>query len=157
MNYLLSSAIKAAEQDAKKESPKPTENRQEAKSATKQLGGKEAAKGAEQAAANGKPEADELGASVEKDRNQPSEENNKPSKNAAEIRYFLSCKQCAFSAGATDLRGLGSQLNTHGSGCGRDPVLVLEGEQDQADSAIKVSGETQTSPDPEVLQVPLCA
>jgi len=27
MNYLLSSAIKAAEQDAKKESPKPTENR----------------------------------------------------------------------------------------------------------------------------------
>ena len=84
MNYLLSSAIKAAEQDAKKESPKPRENRQEAKSATKQLGEKEAAKGAEQVAANGKPEADELGASVEKDRNQPGEENNKPSKNAAE-------------------------------------------------------------------------
>ena len=84
MNYLLSSALKTAEQDAKKESPKPTENRQEAKLATKQLGGKETAKGAEQVAANGKPEADELGASVEKDRNQPGEENNKPSKNAAE-------------------------------------------------------------------------
>jgi hypothetical protein len=84
INYLLSSAIKAAEQDAKKESPKPTENTQEAKLATKQLGGKETAKGAEQVAANGKPEADELGASVEKDRNQPGEENNKPSKNAAE-------------------------------------------------------------------------
>lgn len=84
MNYLLSSAIKAAEQDAKKESPKPTENRREAKSATKQLGGTEAATGAEQVAVNGKPEADELGASVEKDRNQPGEENNKPSKNAAE-------------------------------------------------------------------------
>ena len=84
IDYLLSSAINAAEQDAKKESPKPTENRQEAKPATKQLGGKETAKGAEQVAANGKPEADELGASVEKNRNQPGEENNKPSKNAAE-------------------------------------------------------------------------
>jgi hypothetical protein len=81
MNYLLSSALKTAEQDAKKESPKPTENRQEAKLATKQ---KETAKGAGQVAANGKPEADELGASVGKDRNQPGEENNKPSKNAAE-------------------------------------------------------------------------
>ena len=73
------------------------------------------------------------------------------------IRYFLSCKQCAFSEGATDLRGLGSQLNTHGSGCGCDPVLVLEGEQDQANSAIQVSGEAQTSPDREAQQVPLCA
>jgi hypothetical protein len=84
MNYLLSSVINPAEPDAKKESPQPTENRQEAKSATKQLGEKETAKGAEQVAANGKPEADELGASVEKNRNQPGEENNKPSKNAAE-------------------------------------------------------------------------
>ena len=84
MNYLLSSAIKAPEQDAKKESPKPTENRQEAQSATKQLGGTEAATGAEQVAANGKPKAGELGASVEKDRNQPGEEDNIPSKNAAE-------------------------------------------------------------------------
>ena len=84
MNYLLSSAFKATEQDAKKESPEPTENMQEAKSATKQLGEKETAKGAEQVAANGKHEADELGASVEKDRNQPGKENNKPSKNAAE-------------------------------------------------------------------------
>jgi hypothetical protein len=84
LNYLLSPAIKVPEQDAKKESPKPTENRQEAKSATKQLGGTEAATGAEQVAANGKPKAGELGASVEKDRNQPGEENNIPSKNAAE-------------------------------------------------------------------------
>jgi hypothetical protein len=84
MNYLLSSAIKAAEPDAKKESPQPTENRQEAKLATRQLGGKETAKGAEQVAANGKPEADELGARVEKNRNQPIEENNKPSKTPAE-------------------------------------------------------------------------
>ena len=60
MNYLLSSVINPAEQDAKKESPQPTENRQEAKSATKQLGEKETAKGAEQVAANAKPEADEL-------------------------------------------------------------------------------------------------
>ena len=84
INYLLSSATEAAEQDAKKESPKPTESRQEAKSATKELGGTEAATGAEQVAANGKPKRDELGASVEKDRNQPSEANNLPSKNAAE-------------------------------------------------------------------------
>ena len=56
------------------------------------------------------------------------------------IRY-VSCKQCAFSADATDLRGLGSQFNTHGSDCGRDPVLVLDAEQDQADSAIQAPGE----------------
>ncbi len=84
MNYLLSSTIKASEQDAKKESPKPKENKQEAKSATEQLGGTEASTGAEPVAANGKPEADKLGVSVEKDRNQPAEENNIPSKNAAE-------------------------------------------------------------------------
>src|ERR1035441_11071967 len=47
MNYLLSSALKTAEQDAKKEAPKPTENRQEAKLATKQLGGKETATAAD--------------------------------------------------------------------------------------------------------------
>jgi hypothetical protein len=84
MDYLLSSAIRATEQDAKKDSPEPTENRQEAKSATKQLGEKETVKGAEQLAANGKPDADKLGAGVPKDRNQPGKENNKPSKNAAE-------------------------------------------------------------------------
>ena len=84
MNYLLSSAIKVPEQDAKKESPKPTENKQEAKSASEQLGGTEASTGAEPVAANGKHEADELGASVEKDRDQPGEENNIPNKNAAE-------------------------------------------------------------------------
>jgi hypothetical protein len=83
MNYLLSSVIKAPEQDANKESSKPTENRQEAKSATKQLGGTEAATGAEQVAANGNPGEDEHGASVEKGRNQPSEVKNIPSKNAA--------------------------------------------------------------------------
>jgi hypothetical protein len=84
MNYLLSSAIKVAEQDAKKESPKPMENSQEAKSATKQLGGTEAATGVELVAANRKPGADELGASVERDPNQPGEENNIPRENAAE-------------------------------------------------------------------------
>src|ERR1035438_1761386 len=44
INFLLSSATKAAEQDAKKESPKSTESRQEAKSATKELGGTEVAR-----------------------------------------------------------------------------------------------------------------
>jgi hypothetical protein len=84
MNYLLSSTIKAPEQDAKKESPKPTENKQEAQSATKQSRGTEAAAGVEQVAANGKSEKNELSANVEKDRNQPGEENDIPSKNAGE-------------------------------------------------------------------------
>ena len=101
IDYLLSSATKAAEPDAegaKKESPKPTEkeateNRQEAKASTNQSDGKETAKSAQQvatqAATGDKSEADEAPASVEKDRNQPDRnqtgnENNKPSKNAAE-------------------------------------------------------------------------
>lgn len=73
------------------------------------------------------------------------------------VRYFLSCKECGFSAEATDLRSLGSQLNTHGSSCAHDPVLVFRGAHDQADSAIEVPGEVQTSRDREVPQVPLCA
>jgi hypothetical protein len=73
------------------------------------------------------------------------------------VRYFVSCKECAFSAEATDLRGLGSQINTHGSDCAHDPVLVFEGAQDQADSAIKVPDESQTSRNRDVQQVPLCA
>jgi hypothetical protein len=66
------------------ESSKPAENRQEAKSATKELGGTEPATSAKPVAANGKPGADELGVNVEKDRNQPGEAKNLPSKNAAE-------------------------------------------------------------------------
>src|ERR1700730_1668205 len=81
-DYLFASAIKAAEQAAQKESPKPTENMQEAKAATKQSDEKETAKGTQQVATNAqpkndqpendktenaKPEADEVGASAEKD------------------------------------------------------------------------------------------
>jgi hypothetical protein len=110
-DYLFASAIKAAEQAAEKESPKPTENTQEAKSATKQSDEKETAKGAQPVATNAqprndqpendkadnaKPEADEVGASaeqnverdierdVEQDRNQPVDENNRPTKNTKE-------------------------------------------------------------------------
>ena len=102
-DYLFASAIKAAEQATEKEPPKPTDNTQEAKAATKQSDEKEPAKGARQVgtnaqpkndqpendkAENAKPEADEVGASAEKDveqgRNQPVDDNNKPSKNIKE-------------------------------------------------------------------------
>ena len=101
-DYLFASAIKAAEQ-ADKEPPKPTDDTQEAKAATKQPDEKETAKGAGQVATNAqpkndqpendkaenaKPEADEVGASAEKDveqgRNQPVDDNNKPSKDIKE-------------------------------------------------------------------------
>jgi hypothetical protein len=102
-DYLFASAIKAAEQAAEKEPPKPTDNPQEAKAATKQSDEKETAKGVRQVATNAqpkndqpendkarnaKPEADEVGAGAEKDveqgRNQPVDDNNKPSKNIKE-------------------------------------------------------------------------
>ena len=103
-DYLFASAIKAAEQATEKEPPKPTDNTQEAKAATKQSDENETAKGARQVATtnaqpkneqtendkaeNAKPEADEVGASAEKDveqgRNQPVDDNNKPSKDIKE-------------------------------------------------------------------------
>src|ERR1700694_5672836 len=57
-DYLFASAIKAAEQAAERESPKPAENKQEAKSATKQSDEKETAKGAQPVASNDNPEND---------------------------------------------------------------------------------------------------
>ena len=110
-DYLFASAIKAAEQAAEKESPKPAENKQEAKSATKQSDEKETAKGAQPVPTNAtpdndkaesaksesdKPEADEVVASVEQngerdieqdvkqDRNQKDDADNKPRKDDTE-------------------------------------------------------------------------
>jgi hypothetical protein len=57
-DYLFASAIKAAEQAAEKESPKPAENKQEAKAATKQSDEKETARGAQPVASNDNPEND---------------------------------------------------------------------------------------------------
>jgi hypothetical protein len=113
-DYLFASAIKAAEQAAEKESPKPAENKQEAKSATKQSDEKETAKGAQPVAnenadkdqpqndqaKNDKSEADEASARVEQnvqqnverdieqdvkqDRNQKDDADNRPRKNDTE-------------------------------------------------------------------------
>ena len=45
------------------------------------------------------------------------------------MRYVVSCQWCEFIADASDLRSLGSQLNTHASNCADDPVLVIEKEE----------------------------
>ena len=74
-DYLFASAIKAAEQAAEKESPKPAENKQEAKAATKQSDEKETAKGAQPVATNDKPENDKA-ENAEPENDQA--ENNKP-------------------------------------------------------------------------------
>jgi hypothetical protein len=93
-DYLFASAIKAAEQAAQKESPKPAETEQESKPAAKKLGGKETAKGAQPVAnqnadndqpesdqpeneqpKNDKPEADEASARVEQNAEQNVEQN----------------------------------------------------------------------------------
>jgi len=89
-DYLFASAIKAAEQAAEKESPKPAETEQESKPATKQSDKKETAKSAQQVATNNKPannhpesdqaqkdksEADEVGAGVEQKVEQKAEQN----------------------------------------------------------------------------------
>jgi hypothetical protein len=102
-DYLFASAIKAAEQASEKEPPKPTDNTQEAKAATKQSDEKQTPKGAGQVATNAqprddqsendraenaRPEADGVGASREKDveqgRNQPVDDNNKPGETVKE-------------------------------------------------------------------------
>jgi hypothetical protein len=57
-DYLFSSAVKAAEQNAEKESPKPVETDQESKPATKQRDKNETAKSAQQVATNNKPAND---------------------------------------------------------------------------------------------------
>src|SRR4030088_1834082 len=107
-DYLFASAIKAAEQAAEKESPKPAENGQEAKAAAKQSDETETAKSAQQIATNNKPandhpesdqaqndkpESDEASTGVERnaerdieqdvkqDRNQRDEADNRPRKN----------------------------------------------------------------------------
>lgn len=71
------------------------------------------------------------------------------------IRYVLSCKQCAFSADANDLRGLGSHLNRHGSGCGRDPVLALHGQL--VDGAVSAVRSSREGADEAQQQVSRCA
>ena len=93
-DYLFASAIKAAEQAAEKESPKPAETEQESKPATKQSDKKETAKSAQPVAnenaakdrpendqpqndqpENDKPEADEVVARVEQKVQQNVEQN----------------------------------------------------------------------------------
>jgi hypothetical protein len=82
IDYLLSGAIKAAEQDAKKDSRKTTETEtaQEAKVDTKQSDDREMAKGVQRVAGHDRSETDETSVSVEKDRNQPDEANKKENK-----------------------------------------------------------------------------
>ena len=108
-DYLFASAIKAAEQAADKESPKPAETAQESKAATRQSGEKATATGAQHVASsdkpennqpqNDKPEADEASArvkqkveqnverdieqDVKQDRNQRDDADNRPRKSDA--------------------------------------------------------------------------
>jgi hypothetical protein len=84
-DYLFASAIKAAEQAAEKESPKPAENKQEAKAATKQSDEKETAKGAQPVASNAKPENDK----AENDK----PENDKPESDEASARIAQKVEQ----------------------------------------------------------------
>ena len=73
------------------------------------------------------------------------------------MRYVLSCLQCEFASDATDLRGLGLQLNRHAASCHCDPILVLKAEQDHADLASEVADETLSQPIREVPRHRLCA
>jgi hypothetical protein len=82
IEYLLSGAIKSAQQEAKKEPPRPAEespkaNSQEAKSDAKQANEKENVQGAQQVAGNDQPQADAASASAEKSRDQPAVGNKK--------------------------------------------------------------------------------
>jgi hypothetical protein len=89
-DYLFASAIKAAEQAAEKESPKPAENKQEAKAATKQSDEKETAKGAQHVASSDKLENDNA-ENAEPENNQP--QNDKPEADEASARVKQKVEQ----------------------------------------------------------------
>jgi hypothetical protein len=85
MDHLLSSAMKGAEQEAKKEPPKAAENSQEANAANDRSDAKQNKKdpeGTEQAAANSKAQEEKGGGTAEKNQNQEGQENS-DHKNAA--------------------------------------------------------------------------
>jgi hypothetical protein len=82
IEYLLSGAIKSAQQEAQKEPPRPAEkspkaNSQEAKSDAKQASEKENVQNAQHITGNERPHTDEAGASAEKSRDQPAVGNKK--------------------------------------------------------------------------------
>jgi hypothetical protein len=82
IDYLLSSAIKLAEQDDKKDRQEPPPN-----TATEASRGREAGKDAEgmqRVPAGGEPEAKDVDANADKSRKQQGEENNGTSKNGEE-------------------------------------------------------------------------
>jgi hypothetical protein len=82
IDYLLSSAMKAAEQEAekKKEAPKTTENRQEARPAdTEESRTKETEESTDRAKKTGARDKSEADASAEKDDNHPAEHNSRTS------------------------------------------------------------------------------
>jgi hypothetical protein len=103
-DYLFASAIKAAEQAAQKESPKPAETEQESKPAAKKLGGKETAKGAQpvanQNAATDQPKNDQRD-NVQPDNVQPDDhqpengqpKNDKPEADEASARVEQKAEQ----------------------------------------------------------------
>jgi len=84
-DYLFASAIKAAEQAAENESPKPTETTQEEKAATKQSDEKETAKGGQPVATNAKPENDKA--------ENAKSENDKPESDEASARVEQNVEQ----------------------------------------------------------------
>jgi hypothetical protein len=77
IDYLLSSAMKTAEQDVKRESPKATETSRESPTHEDTLD-------IPKTAASSKPVADDTGAGANNDRNQQGEEDSQGSKKAAE-------------------------------------------------------------------------
>ena len=84
MDHLLSSAMKGAEQEAKKEPPKAAENSQEADAAHDRSDAKENKKDSErtEAAANSKAQEENGGGTAEKNQNQEGQESS-DHKNAA--------------------------------------------------------------------------
>jgi hypothetical protein len=82
IDYLLSSAMKTAEQDVKKESPKTTENPTVETSREKVT--HEETLDIPETATSGKPVADDAGASAKNDHNRQGKEDSQASKKAAE-------------------------------------------------------------------------
>src|SRR5262245_55331444 len=56
------------------------------------------------------------------------------------MRFVVSCERCKFKGDATDICGLGAQINSHASTCSLAPLIVLEGSSECCTAEMPVEG-----------------
>ena len=73
------------------------------------------------------------------------------------MRYSIACRFCKVSANATDLHGLGSQLNAHSAICLHEPTVVISEEQVAGEFAVETVSKGSKTQSSKLLLVSNCA